>query len=823
MNPTFFKSFWRLVFSQVQSFTTGDDSEKAKKMVKDLFSTTFGKAVEYAQDDEKKSLSLLIQDKATLLATTSTEDDEDQKKISEKCLQILALWLSSSPDLDSMCSSLTSEILDHHTPATVPLLVASPIVNRVLSGFFPCVDDFVSRLDSILPAIEDVHAKTLLVSSCQVLAKDIESIMQRTITDISEWCHSINRKISDLELTLFALTSSQRITLFRSLVGAHATEFKEKFLVALAVAIRLGASEEPESATIEAVQKIFFFIPSAGIVMDRWLDKEVKKYNDDVLSRIRRGTVNQFNLEQFRGVIRGCFDPPAITILELPFGGHLDSIIADFIAYRINEDGKFKSLPCLMTIETIRTVLGNFTAFFQINDDYRLSLTPVGTRITPLYVQSLPDLPGPVSLGSGSGMVATDPPSHQFPAQTDDLVDVLLREILQRLPQHAFMHRSYPVKVQPGVYRFGTREVTFHTKGGALFVYRVGDYVSESEAIEFVAREYGVGVDKLKSQQSGSSTAPPPPSLNRPVQSSDFEGPQSQYIPEERKTFVAGMRRPMEWENDELMFRIVRRGMKAGDRVWRETWQTFCRTEGIPDSQNDPKNQSKNILAKFLESNMAHAARQEWAKNLLYYTIDDYASLPPLSDAEDEGFRARHAQQQQPAAAAVHMARPVPTGPNPADHPSYKTRLCMMFQQGRCTRGDTCGFAHGESDLRGSGTGGGANVATGNQFFKTRMCNLFLEGRCSRGNACSYAHSESERVAFASGVPRRDMKVTEDLRLAEKRKAMMSSSTSRRSPSPPSKRRNDGYQASKPLPYIPPSSSGVRRRADGSRIDETEL
>jgi hypothetical protein len=67
------------------------------------------------------------------------------------------------------------------------------------------------------------------------------------------------------------------------------------------------------------------------------------------------------------------------------------------------------------------------------------------------------------------------------------------------------------------------------------------------------------------------------------------------------------------------------------------------------------------------------------------------------------------------------------------------------------------------------------------------------------------------------------MKVTEDLRLAEKRKAMMSVG-GRRSPSPPPKSSRSeptGHHA-KPLPYIPSSKPGANR-PDGSRIDETEL
>ena len=389
---------------------------------------------------------------------------------------------------------------------------------------------------------------------------------------------------------------------------------------------------------------------------------------------------------------------------------------------------------------------------------------------------------------------AQDASSHM----QEDLIDVLLKEILNKLPQNAFLNRPYPTKVQSGVYRFGTREVTLHTKGGALFVYRVGGYVSEGDAVEFIAREFGVSVDKISSTANLASTARTPG--YNPVPTS------------------GSTRKPMEWDNMEFLIRFVRRGLRARDPVWEAGWSASV-------GGGDPRGQSKDVLAKFLEHHVAHAARQEWARDLLY--TDDGTSRR-RERSESSGLDSDHDDRSKRRLVAGPPSTFInPTGPgvqSAESHPNYKTRLCMNFPMGKCTRGAGCAYAHGESDLR----GGAAAAAAPTQYYKTRMCNAFLEGRCTRGAGCSYAHSESERVAFASGVVRRDVKSSEDVRLAEKRKAMArtrgrssSRSRSRDDARPAARARPAQPAGQKPLPYIPPPRAGATR--PGSRINEDEL
>jgi len=62
-----------------------------------------------------------------------------------------------------------------------------------------------------------------------------------------------------------------------------------------------------------------------------------------------------------------------------------------------------------------------------------------------------------------------------------------------------------------------------------------------------------------------------------------------------------------------------------------------------------------------------------------------------------------------------------------------KTRLCQQFLSGKCTRGNLCSFAHGEEELRATP-----------EFFKTSLCNSYLKGTCRAGEHCRYAHGNEE-------------------------------------------------------------------------------
>lgn len=62
-----------------------------------------------------------------------------------------------------------------------------------------------------------------------------------------------------------------------------------------------------------------------------------------------------------------------------------------------------------------------------------------------------------------------------------------------------------------------------------------------------------------------------------------------------------------------------------------------------------------------------------------------------------------------------------------------KTRVCQLFQIGKCNMGNLCSFAHGEQELRSTP-----------DFYKTSLCNAFLKGNCKMRDKCRYAHGQDD-------------------------------------------------------------------------------
>lgn len=766
MNPSFFQSFWKLISSQLTNIN--ESTESTTKFLKDVFSTTFARAIDFAPEEAKSEFIQTLREKAEFVAVGDRGTTSLYHGIINKtAILVLVDWMSKiSPKL-SVIALIDAVFVDDSSVDDIIETIATPMLTRVLLALLDkeSQDVFLLSLESrLLPRLATDDEKSRLLAACSLLSKDLESLMARTVTDIADWCSNTNRITSDIELTLTVLANTPRIHLFKQV--PNIAPLKEQFLVTLAVGLRTALVMEPEELgpIVEAVQQIFFFVPNIGIVMDRWLDKEIKKYNKDIDKRVRQylSSTGRLGQDALRTALRAVF--PSSDEVWVPIPSGIEAAIGDFIESHSDEESKFRQLPCAMTAEVAGGILRFFPTWFDVAGD-KARLTPFAASI------AVASAPKPVVEAPKQAQVLVS----ESTASGDDLVDILLREILNKLPQHAFLSRSAPVKIQTGVYRFGTREVTFHTKGGNLLVYRVGGYISESDAIEFIAREYNVPAEKLGSLVSGSVTA---------VSSSE------------------SVRRPMEWENQEFLSRVVRRGLRARDPVWREGWEAFARLEGLQENMRDPKDQPIEVLAKFLEQNIPHATRQDWAKDLLYFT-DKKVNID--SDNEDLGLD--ESISRRPVGIP---GRPVSLPSPPSSHPNYKTRLCVNFPLGKCTRGAACAYAHGDTDLRGpSGSVPGPSPQA-QQFYKTRMCHAFMEGRCTRGSACSYAHSEAERMAHANGVVKRDVKATEDVRLAEKRKALArararSDSRSR------SRDRTDTRRETKPLPYIPTSREEAKR------------
>mmetsp|Transcript_3157 Transcript_3157/g.7532 ORF Transcript_3157/g.7532 Transcript_3157/m.7532 type:complete len:305 (+) Transcript_3157:26-940(+) len=80
---------------------------------------------------------------------------------------------------------------------------------------------------------------------------------------------------------------------------------------------------------------------------------------------------------------------------------------------------------------------------------------------------------------------------------------------------------------------------------------------------------------------------------------------------------------------------------------------------------------------------------------------------------------------------------------------SVKRTICGFWKEGKCERGDACGFAHGEHEL---GTPCGP-PAPGSCAEKRSICKFWQEGTCEKGARCTFAHGEHELGQQAPWAP----------------------------------------------------------------------
>merc|ERR1719265_1104015 len=91
----------------------------------------------------------------------------------------------------------------------------------------------------------------------------------------------------------------------------------------------------------------------------------------------------------------------------------------------------------------------------------------------------------------------------------------------------------------------------------------------------------------------------------------------------------------------------------------------------------------------------------------------------PRSKQNGRGSSGREKRRDSQTSQAVLMSQ-------------VKTKLCTFFQEGRCTRGTDCSFAHGDVELRELP-----------DLRKTRLCAAFAEGNCVDRD-CNFAHGKHE-------------------------------------------------------------------------------
>eukprot|EP00913_Durusdinium_trenchii_P000281 g255.t1 len=76
--------------------------------------------------------------------------------------------------------------------------------------------------------------------------------------------------------------------------------------------------------------------------------------------------------------------------------------------------------------------------------------------------------------------------------------------------------------------------------------------------------------------------------------------------------------------------------------------------------------------------------------------------------------------------------------------PNAKRTICKFWEQGSCTRGADCTFAHGSADLAEVNGGRVHQESVAAVGTKRTICKFWLEGACTKGAVCSFAHGEEE-------------------------------------------------------------------------------
>ncbi|CAE7544038.1 ccnyl1-b, partial [Symbiodinium sp. CCMP2592] len=97
------------------------------------------------------------------------------------------------------------------------------------------------------------------------------------------------------------------------------------------------------------------------------------------------------------------------------------------------------------------------------------------------------------------------------------------------------------------------------------------------------------------------------------------------------------VRRSIDWGDVSFLQRLVRRGLKAADAGWKQSWEELCEEKQISPSFFVQK-PSREVLVEFVEANLCQTTGKAWAQALLYKKEgeDDPAPTDELSDQDSD-------------------------------------------------------------------------------------------------------------------------------------------------------------------------------------------
>jgi hypothetical protein len=629
---------------ELEKLNASTAEKLSEQIFQELLSESFLQGIGYLDVQEKFELSNKLLQRVAFFPQPTTKGGGGRLDRVQVIYALTALIQQNKKELVQTSDAVAGNLL-HATPREELVeTLCDPPTTRVLGRIFPpeCLDMFLHALEGDLQELlpEDADKKNFL-TRFPVLTEDLTRSMTWLMDEWQKWLsleetqrggEDINQLIDSFSY----LRDSPRIKLFYK----HVTALKESFLTSLAVTLREVLRKDDANSLVhnvhnlralaEELQLEYFYLPSGGVVMYRWLEKQILKYADLVISRAKFLASESVVLNaDLKSRLTDLFAVEEVISVQLPFAA--DKKIVDFVNDHLDVLPSVSDVSVIprgvLTLKAAQDVFALFPDLFLLQDSRASLLSKVD--------------------GSHGGAAGA--------AGGECLADILLREMLERIPRAVFMHKEPPVKrASGGVYRVGGREFVFVTKSGKLYVQMPNIDV---DAAELLSREYGVLYQSLLPAQK---------SLNRAIDYTDAR----------------------------FLYRIIRAGFKAKDEYWKNLWKQYMEHEKIAKEKRHPKQQNNlKVLAKFVERNVSYVTRKDWSRRFLI--------LSSTASAGGEGGESSthlHAdsgseEEQTDKTLPAHLVAS-------EDNPFYKTRKCIAFQAGKCTRGDKCTYAHSDAELR---------------------------------------------------------------------------------------------------------------------------
>ena len=630
-----------------------------------------------------------------------------------------------------------------------------PCTARLTQSIYP--HDSLERMFTSIDAAGSVlfssePDRSELLEKFPVLRQDVARVMQ---TLLEQWQHWLSLgwneragRVAEVASSLETLMGSRRVKMFYKLVElggtAHSTIplLKESFLTTLAVTLREILRSTPSNyplvyhhplhALARAVQHEFFFVEGAGVVMDRWLDRQLARYEELLISRCKTlydGSVvlrSEFCLAVKKALGSSLEESSA----PLPFTNSIDSLLVGFANKRLGGEGKISRFPRgAITTKAAEEILKMIPEIVTVEfDDFESPIAVLKNEkkeISDISPTPIENVPQPIS---------------------QDLVDLLLAEVVACIPRGVLAHKEPPVRVRAGVYKIAGREVAMSSRAGVLVV-------GAEEGVVWLSKEYGVPVATLRRGAKAAlqvSAAFPGSSAENKSQTAWATSRGAVNLSSTAASAPALAKKTLDLADPIFLYKLIVHGIKL-DEYWKGLWSSFVVADRLPDPH--PKNQKEvGSLKRFVELNISYALRKDWAKGLLYDDIlGPQSGLANSAFAESDDDLLIVPTGGVPSTTSSASLSPSPMPDFDASEPFYKTRKCIAFQAGKCTRGTTCTYAHSEAELRDGPVfrppGDRPATVNSNPFYKTKMCSSFLEGTCNKGDTCGFAHS-GEELAF---------------------------------------------------------------------------